>query len=249
MLKEVGFCAREPSSIQLCFHPSGHYDNCIHGTRRPNYRGGVLQRGVQQGIRASQADPQRSTIAAESRFRSTPLWKGTAVPYKPPFRKDRRFNKIRSIDRLATMTSLSDCIMAFRILVERVLERRVCFLIPAVSCRGPYRRRRSVFPLFIGQGLRRKYRRRPLGGIMKFRLPYWCETVRDRGMCARIAGYKRFSIVRKLSWVGGSLISPPPSPLMMLWDWESIILSIFVSIKKECNYLTTSEEKSRIIYI
>lgn len=127
-------------------------------------------------------DPQSPPRAG---FRSTPLWKRTAVPYKPPFRKDRRFNKIRSIDRLATMTSLSDCIMAFRILVERVLERRVWFLIPAVSCRGPYRRRRSVFPLFIGQGLRRKYRRRPLGGIMKFRLPYWCETVRDRGMCAR----------------------------------------------------------------
>lgn len=127
MLKEVGSCAREPSSIQLCFHPSGHYDNCIHGTRRPNYRGGALQR-VQQGIRASQADPQRFTIAAESLSLFRPFVKEdrlTRVPCnKPPFPKDRRFNKIRSIDRLATIdVSVSDCIMAFRILVERVLER------------------------------------------------------------------------------------------------------------------------------
>lgn len=31
------------------------------------------------------------------------------------------------------------------------------------------------------------------------------ESEREREMCARIAGYKRFSIVYKLSWVGGSV--------------------------------------------
>lgn len=112
------------------------------------------------------------------------------------------------------MTSLSDCITVVRIRVSWTCSwafSLVWFVVPD-SCGFLPRtyRRWSVFPLFIGQGLRRKYRRRPLGGIMKFQTPIdgrgWArEGERGGDVYEDCEIYKRFSIVYKLSWVGGSV--------------------------------------------
>lgn len=90
-----------------------------------------------------------------------------------------KFDRSTTVPVEATTTSLSDCIMAARIRVpwnvDVFLSGSVWFgswfLIPAVSCRGPIVVGDPYSTLFIGQGLRSKYRRRPLGGIMKFQTP------------------------------------------------------------------------------
>lgn len=110
------------------------------------------------------------------------------------------------------MTSLSDCITVVRIRVSWTCSwafSLVWFVVPD-SCGFLPRtyRRWSVFPLFIGQGLRRKYRRRPFGGIMKFQTPIdgrgWArerDREREGGMCTRIARYiNGFRLY--INWVG-----------------------------------------------
>lgn len=188
-------------------------------------RAAPITRGVQrvrQEIRASQPDPQRSTIAELfaprflcERGRLTRFRTGRVFQRRVDRRS--RFNKIRSIDlepvshrwrlyRIALWRFESvfrgtwTCSWAFSLVWSVVPDP--CGFLPRT-----YRPRWSVFPLFIGQGLRRKYRRRPLGGIMKFQTPIdgreWARE-REKGMSARIARYKRFSIVYKLSCVGGA---------------------------------------------
>lgn len=140
------------------------------------------------------------------------------------------------------MTSLSDCIMVVRIRVSWTCSwafSLVWFVVPD-SCDFLPRtyRRWSVFPLFIGQGLRRKYRRRPLGGIMKFQTPIdgrgWArEGERGGDVYEDCEIYKRFSIVYKLSWVGGSVHRVfffffGQDALRFGWELFSIFVLIFL---------------------
>lgn len=137
------------------------------------------------------------------------------------------------------MTSLSDCITVVRIRVSWTCSwafSLVWFVVPD-SCGFLPRtyRRWSVFPLFIGQGLRRKYRRRPLGGIMKFQTPIdgrgWArEGERGGDVYEDCEIYKRFSIVYKLSWVGGasSFFFFGQDALRFGWELFSIFVLIFL---------------------
>lgn len=125
--------------------PSGHYDNCIHGMRRPNY-----VRCATCAAGNSSQSVGSATIHNRRAFRFTfPLWKRTlnAVPgrvFQRRVGQRSRFNKIRSID-LAVNHRWRLYRIALRwfesVFRGRVLERSVWFgswfLIPAVSCRGP----------------------------------------------------------------------------------------------------------------
>lgn len=122
MLKEVGPCARAKQYSIVLPSPLAIMITAYTGRAAPITRG--VQR-VRQEIRASQPDPQRSTIAelfaprflcergCLTRFR-------TGRVFQRRVDRRSRFNKIRSIDlgRKPPMTSLSDCIMAVRIRVS-----------------------------------------------------------------------------------------------------------------------------------
>lgn len=139
------------------------------------------------------------------------------------------------------MTSLSDCITVVRIRVSWTCSwafSLVWFVVPD-SCGFLPRtyRRWSVFPLFIGQGLRRKYRRRPLGGIMKFQTPIdgrgWArERERGGGMCTRIARYiNGFRLY--INWVGLVVLCIEffffgQDALRFGWELFSIFVLIFL---------------------
>lgn len=172
---------------------------------------------VRQEIRASQPDPQRSTIAELfaprflcERGRLTRFRTGRVFQRRVDRRS--RFNKIRSIDlepvshrwrlyRIALWRFESvfrgtwTCSWAFSLVWSVVPDP--CGFLPRT-----YRPRWSVFPLFIGQGLRRKYRRRPLGGIMKFQTPIdGREWAREKEAWVRglqdINGFRSY-----INWVG-----------------------------------------------